>query len=464
MLDIRETKPTDWKYVSEGGATIVFSYTGPPNPNFDETVLRLRKALVPALRKQKKNKKARKSPWSSPPSTPTTPTSDPDDEPDDPTIEYQTKCMSRLIPPELLPRLESVRLDRQWLEDLVELQNLNRPEVRRDKDGIDIDRRKGVLATDLVGGNWLAVEIKPKWAFLPAPMHLSEETKPIKTQTCRFCMHNHMRKMKGDIIEMCYCPLDLFSEDEDRMRIAIHALWDAWTRSEGTVNNLKVFAHGNLVFPHETKLMAAPDAQDANEEQIREAFTDALVRTLRKTPVLGILSKLQRTLDTLDIEGLSRLWRHTEVSAPLYQTTFASFFAHEPNAKVPPSTPLGVSSLFLSSPEPGIPDWIEFLDSYLSSFSSQLDHSNPSPKDLRYYLLAYLLSATFKDCSIIVRLDFLRPGSEPHIELKPHTVTVIDLDPKSMDKMRGWEKLDKEIATVYSRKEDRKTCIDAARI
>jgi len=147
MVDVLHTKPSDWKYVSEGGATIVFSYQGQPHPDFDGTVLRLRKAIVPT------------------PGPQTTKTShhtvlSPSEEPDDPTIEYQKKCMERLIPPEHLPRLESVHLNEPWLESLVELQDALRPEARREKDQVDLDRGKGVLATDLVGGDWLAVEIK----------------------------------------------------------------------------------------------------------------------------------------------------------------------------------------------------------------------------------------------------------------------------------------------------------------
>lgn len=144
-----DTSPSDWRYVSEGGATIVFSYNGPPNPNFNGTVLRLRKALVPALRTVTREG--------------TVQTGATNEEPDDPTIEYQTKCMSRLIPPEHLPRLETVHLDEPWLERLAAQQNLRRPETRRETDGIDLDRQKGVLATDLVGGDWLAVEIKVRW-------------------------------------------------------------------------------------------------------------------------------------------------------------------------------------------------------------------------------------------------------------------------------------------------------------
>lgn len=198
--------------------------------------------------------------------------------------------------------------------------------------------------------------------------------------------------------------------------------------------------------------------------EARDAFTTALLPMLMDTPVLRLLSKLQRTLDCLDIEGLSNLWREAETSAPLYRTTFASFFERTHGAtgseEAPPMSPLGVSSLFLTSPEPTISDWSDFLDTYLSSASSQLDHSNPRPETLRYYLLAYLLSATFKDCSIIIRMDPLRPIVPQSTQVRPERVTVIDLDPKSMDRLRKWEKLDKEIVQAYLGVEERKVCVD----
>lgn len=141
MINISSSKPEDWKYVSEGGATIVFSYIGHSNAQFDNTVLRLRKATVPYQ------------------------VITPDgislhDEPDDPMVEYQSKCVARLVPQDHLPRLQTVRLDRAWLESLYHLHNGRRPESRINKDGIDFSKSKGVLATDLVGGDWLAVEIK----------------------------------------------------------------------------------------------------------------------------------------------------------------------------------------------------------------------------------------------------------------------------------------------------------------
>lgn len=139
---ITNTRPEHWKYISEGGATIVFSYTGPSNPQFDGMALRLRKSVdsdqaidvIEFLQAR--------------PSL------------NDPIIEYQHTCMERLIPREHLTRLESVRLDKEWLESLADLCHVDRSVYRSSKDGIDVTKQQGVLATDLVGGGGLSVEIK----------------------------------------------------------------------------------------------------------------------------------------------------------------------------------------------------------------------------------------------------------------------------------------------------------------
>ena len=265
-----------------------------------------------------------------------------------------------------------------------------------------------------------------------------------------------------------YCPLDLFSGDETRIIKAIHALWGGWISSNATANNLKIFARGKFLKPSEVSslyisvlldlvidiflktnfqahLMLADNSNPAELATICDLFAKTLIRPLIETPVLRMLSNLQCNLDMLDIEGLSKLWRLAESSNPLYRKTFMSQ-SPEMSSSTLPRTPLGESSPFIISPEPTLSDWVDFLDTYLSPIKPKLDHSNPLPENLRYYLLAYLLSATFKDCSIIVRLDFLRTTQE----IGPGSVAVIDFDPKRMDKLKGWEKLDLKIASTYA--------------
>ena len=181
--------------------------------------------------------------------------------------------------------------------------------------------------------------------------------------------------------------------------------------------------------------MLADNSKPERLATVCDLFAKTLIRPLIETPVLRILSDLQCDLDMLDIEGLSKLWRLAESSQ-----------LPEMSSSTSPCTPIGESSPFISSPEPTLSDWVDFIDSYLSPTKAKLDHTNPLPENLRYYLLAHLLSATLKDCSIIVRLDFLGTTQE----IRPGSVSVIDLDPKKMDKLKGWEELDMKIARTYA--------------
>lgn len=143
-----KTDPRDWTYIAEGGSTIVFSYDGPRNLHFDGTVIRLRKSPLPS------------------PSNPTPPISNEPDA-DDPTVDFQEYVISRLIPAEFLPHLEHVQVERSWLEKMASTHDEKRPAKRREKDRIDPDRTRAVLATDLIGSKGWAVEIKVRLQCSP---------------------------------------------------------------------------------------------------------------------------------------------------------------------------------------------------------------------------------------------------------------------------------------------------------
>lgn len=234
-------------------------------------------------------------------------------------------------------------------------------------------------------------------------------------------MHSHLKGKKEDFAVAAYCPLDLFSGDQTRVRKALEELWGAWIGSRGKVNNLRIFVEGEIVDPGDppsvSRLAALfPDAHldTPSLSDLLQPFVEALLPLLIETPLLSTLSRLQRTLDPLDIEGLSKLWSHSH-----------------------PGSPLGEGE-----PDPSLEEWDGFVRTYLSSGGTTL----------RYSILAYLLSATFKDCSII-----LRPGKDGG----KGTITAIDLDPKSVSRLTKWEALDQEIVKNFTNiAEKREACVD----
>ncbi|KAI0692002.1 inositol-pentakisphosphate 2-kinase [Cytidiella melzeri] len=420
-LDVTSTSPADWKYVSEGGSTIVFSYTGPVSPCFTGTVIRLRKTSIT-------------SDQSSLPIHSDRPELE---QPDDPTILFQHRVTQRLIPSEYLPRLVSVSVNEPWLRQLRKMSNEARPAVRREKDGIAVTKTKAVLADDLVGGEGFVVEIKPKWGFLPSATHLSPRSKLVKTTTCRFCMHAHMKSTSGEDVSLGYCPLDLYSGDESRVTKAIHYLWDGWVGSSGQINNLRIFVGGSILKP---SLLVSFSHFTPSLTDLRDAFTSALLPALMQTPVLQKLSNLQRTLDPLDIEGLTALWSEAHAAADTQMQT---------SLGTEPAQPLSMRPLGDGQRDPSMSDWDDFLDVYLTKHVA-MDHDHPDVANLRYYCLAYLLSASFKDCSLMIRVKHGRQVN----------VAVVDLDVKPIDRLHKWALLDAEIVRTYEGIAQPTLCVD----
>ncbi|KAI0783102.1 inositol-pentakisphosphate 2-kinase [Abortiporus biennis] len=427
LPSIQNTSPADWQYISEGGSSIVFSYSGPVNPQFDGTALRLRKVSNDSPVSPDQSQSAAEGEL---------------EEPDDPTIVFQREIIQRLVPLTYLPRLEAVKVEREWVAQLAKLCEEKRPLERRAKDRIDLNRKKAVLATDLVGGKGWAVEIKPKWGFLPSPTHLSPATVATKTTTCRFCMHSHLKSTDGENVSLGYCPLDLFSGDTDRVKKALNTLWDVWIGSSGSVNNLRIFVEGQMLRPSPQSLrplatqIIPSDARHPDLITIRDRFVDSVLPLLLDTPVLRILSMHQRNLDTLDIEGLSTLWKN----------------AHSP---LGPSEGIKIPSLGSGLTQPTIQELSSFVDIYLQKHAA-MDHEHPDTANLQYYCLAYLLSASFKDCSIIMRI----PPVSFDGKRREGTITVIDLDVKGVDRLSKWEKLDREIVASYVGVGDPAVCVD----
>ena len=160
---------------------------------------------------------------------------------------------------------------------------------------------------------------------------------------------------------------------------------------------------------------------NATLTDLRPLFVERLLPLLCDTVLLRTLATLQRTLDALDIEGLSALW------------SLNPSHGHQENI------PVG-----WRSPEPTIEEWVSFTAEYLRSGREydRFDLSKMGATRLRYWMLAYLMSATFKDCSMILRLYV----DDKH---RKDTITAIDLDPKSVERLRKWGQQDREVVLAY---------------
>lgn len=255
-------------------------------------------------------------------------------------------------------------------------------------------------------------------------------------------MYTRFRSKEGNIPTQ-YCPLDLYSNDEARIRKAIRDLWNGWVQSNDTLNNMRIFVSGKMIRPSEVRILftdilihihfwqSHPCLAEflSTRTDVHEAFATALLPLLQ-TPVLRIISDLQRSLDALDIEGIAKL--HAMAS---------------PNA-----------NLAAIRKNPSLQEFQDFIASYHTVYRA-LDHSQLFPENLDTYLVAYLLSATFKDCSMIFRIRRSDVSRNSSVD-SPHAISVIDLDLKGVDRFERWADLDRQIVESYRNKAYRKFCVE----
>ncbi|CED84058.1 Inositol-pentakisphosphate 2-kinase [Phaffia rhodozyma] len=184
-----------------------------------------------------------------------------------------------------------------------------------------------------------------------------------------------------------------------RVRRAINELWKGWELTEGRGNQMRIFAEGTMILPNDTSSLEHvlyPSSQSA----LLERFEACMLPFLTSTPIFDRLASLQEELDPLSIPTLLNL----------------------PSFKARPS----------SSFEPlTLPELTHFVQRYRGGARS-IDWSD------REHLIAFVLSMTFKDCSLIFRISVNGPPSAGQVK-------VIDLDLKPLKKLEKWAKMDRDI-------------------
>ncbi|KAF9185578.1 Inositol-pentakisphosphate 2-kinase [Haplosporangium sp. Z 767] len=481
-----------WAYRAEGNANLVLRYIG-PDPRFSTTVLRLRKVdrpicklagsngctdqlssvaqqAVETKRKSKKNDLSME-------------------------IDFISNIIAPLLGKEFVEQRIAVALPTEFLLALAVAIEPSRPKNRLQK-VIDCSQAVGFLSLDhtrflqsSASQPSISLEIKPKWGFLTKSAFICKAHE-IKKRKCRFCMYQHRKVKTGVQTKLSeYCPIDLFSGEEHLVQNAIDSL------VKTPQNNLRLFVDGtqrtistesltqglsgssSQGFQRPGSLTGEKKSQQTPLSPQRPLLTDILTQILVKSPLLRRLGRLQQALDSLDIETIHRFY--VQLADPVTITL-----------------PEPTLDEFLNTVEALLDrtDMDAMMDENQSTFE---DHNVASlgfgpddaldeiPNSLKlHFIREFLLSATLKDCSILITIQRSDEAGElsekdTNIDLSKtarvhgnaetdvlvfnevshrikvkgeyfwYKIACIDLDPKKMNSVPMYLKKDHDIVSYY---------------
>lgn len=306
---------------------------------------------------------------------------------------------------------------------------------------------------------FVCLELKPKWGFLPTSKYINPEH-GIKKRVCRFCLHQVLKVKSRKVFEMSkFCPLDLYGSCNCQIKYALRSLF------ETPQNNLTVSVNGQHVPVCELEqhllemqfsvncmddlinLIAEillHDSQQNSSVSIKQRFIcshscftshETECKELGEGGVLNVLRKLQ-CLDDMDIEYIAKCLQ-SDMSTRLEREDILNYHSNL---------------------------WQYLVKSI--DFSS--DVSSLETENINVNICKYLLSTTFKDCSVLVTI--CRTPAGPALLPEPiesvdtlfgtffYQIKLVDLDPRLFENIEYYHYLDHKIVSTYTREETGVSC------
>ncbi|KAI8366757.1 inositol-pentakisphosphate 2-kinase [Radiomyces spectabilis] len=324
-------------------------------------------------------------------------------------VDFLSHIIAPLIGWQYLLPMKIVQVTPMFLHLLKERIKPERPAHRLIRD-IDASSSWAFLSRDLMQRWWpqktLTVELKPKWGFKPSSPFIVPEHQALKRTMCRFCMHSHLKGEKS-----MYCPLDLYSKCPTRMQRALKGL------GQYPQGKLAFYLDGQSLLPENLKQGGLPGFGSWDH------IMEMVQKVLEKDPILSKLKLLQQQLDELDVEAIHDMYQQN----------------HD-----------GLDPFSLDA-------WKEVVEQFKQRTTSIQDAALTNAKQR---LFEYVLSMTFKDCSIMLCVTPISHDStslfnastsqNTVIELSSkvrfaYDIRLIDLDMKKMTKIPYWYALDQQI-------------------
>ncbi|KAJ1947755.1 hypothetical protein GGF37_000131 [Kickxella alabastrina] len=405
----------DWVYRGEGNANILFAYAG-EGSELRGQLLRLTKRDVPQ----------------------NTDINADDSDTDDSSLNKEQEQLSLqahnnvvftkevigpLIGVDYILQHQLVHLSSNFIEQLSLAAEPLRPSSRTHKQ-IDLRQRVGALVRDMInvlgftpkqpGEHTIAIEIKPKWGFVPSSKYISQANS-VKHRVCRHCMHQYLKHDKDSMSE--YCPIDLFSTNCTQVKHAVDCLFDV------SNDRLRVFVDGTHIPADENGGIDV--AKVPHSQQLKQTIANIILAE----KLLPRLGSVQNRLDAFDIEGLF----------PRYKRALEA----------------GV----LTEKEPSIDDWLEAVARFRQREEQGGSNVNSPDVDDKQAALEFMISVTLKDVSVLIRIESWPSASKSESEsaegdssntkLPEYHIAVIDADAKKLAKVPKYLKNDQEIVDRY---------------
>ena len=229
----------------------------------------------------------------------------------------------------------------------------------------------------------VCIEIKPKCGFITSCRTVRPEDAHLKHSTSRYCLHQILKLQEGDINTTSeYDPVDLFSGNRERVEKALIALFNH------PQNNLVLFVDGERINLEnfDTSLATAASALSGddflNHKDYKQLIARVLAAIFEQESVLANIAAAQQACH-YDIEGVYRMY---------CQLLDLDSSAH--TSKLDNGSP---QNCVLVERLQGDPD----NAAHLGAIQELL--ALPRAEALAV-LRSYVISATAKDCSIMVTM------------------------------------------------------------
>ncbi|CAM6117342.1 unnamed protein product [Calypogeia fissa] len=455
MKELRDAE--GWHYRGEGAANIVLAYRG-DDPELTGKVLRLRKVLnndksvgnviksAPVLSREEQTV------WTEWPDLVSATTIA------ELNHAYARDVLRPLLGEEHVDPGTLVHIESSFIEALGCHIDSMRPTWRAESGSLEVLTGVGLLISDHTyfptpagtveaSSATISVELKPKCGFLPSTTFITEEDS-IKKSLSRFTMHQQLKFHQGKIDHISkYDPLDLFSGTRDGILKAIEALF------ETPQNNLRIFLNGEEIFGaskndklsiiHFDNVLEGFVPAQAGERV--QAFQNFVTDLLLKSDILHKLLAVQR-LDYYDIEGAIQVYDRF--------LSYQNRLSESPKTDEISSTGKGTEELRQ------VWETISYRDECLQLSEKKTHASSASVEDCQNILRDFLISATAKDCGLMLSLqplsqsmdsagtqnaNILRSSNGLYLQ----KILLLDLDLKRLKKMNYYSKLDREIVQAY---------------